>query len=458
MKRGFPFPAVTTLALAALLASLAPPAGAANIVDGGPEVGKWKTWVLASGSEIQPPPPPADDSARTQAELAELRQLQSQRSPITNTAIQFFNGVPATQRWTELALSVINASPTQSARQHAILHTAMYDAMVATWQAKYTYNRRAPGLLARDLTPAIAVSPEPSYPSEHAAIAGAAAGVLAGLYPAAAPTITALAQEALQTRLQAGANYRSDVDAGLALGQAVAQKALARAAADGSDARWTGTVPTSPGLWAGKDPVDPLAGTWKTWLLPSGSQVRPAPPPAFGSPQFLAELAEVKQINTHPTPSQLAIAMGRGVTTLADWRSSIPYSIIAHEGLGTPRAARVMALLNAAVADALIAAWDAKYLYWRVTPVQADPTIKPLIPQLNAPNYPSMGGTLVPAAAAVLARFFPQDGPRLRNLEEIQVQQLLYGGVHLRTDLEAGAQVGRAVADFAAQRDRLIGG
>ena len=49
-----------------------------------------------------------------------------------------------------------------------------------------------------------------------------------------------------------GANYRSDIDAGFALGQVVAQQALARAATDGSDTKWTGTIPTGPGSGSGR--------------------------------------------------------------------------------------------------------------------------------------------------------------------------------------------------------------
>ena len=58
-----------------------------DVVSDGPKVGQWKTWVLTSGKEIQVPAPPADTSDQTKAELAELRQLQKERSPITNTAI-----------------------------------------------------------------------------------------------------------------------------------------------------------------------------------------------------------------------------------------------------------------------------------------------------------------------------------------------------------------------------------
>jgi hypothetical protein len=55
--------------------------------------------------------------------------------------------------------------------------------------------------------------------------------------------LKAMAAELGQTRLLMGLNYQSDVEVGSALGQRVAQKALARAATDGSDANWTGTVP-----------------------------------------------------------------------------------------------------------------------------------------------------------------------------------------------------------------------
>ena len=55
--------------------------------------------MLASGSEIAVPAPPADNSDQTRKELEELRQLQAQRDAVGNTAIQFYNAVPATQRW-----------------------------------------------------------------------------------------------------------------------------------------------------------------------------------------------------------------------------------------------------------------------------------------------------------------------------------------------------------------------
>jgi hypothetical protein len=42
-----------------------------EVVSGGPKVGQWQTWVLASGTEIQAPAPPAETSDQTKAELVQ---------------------------------------------------------------------------------------------------------------------------------------------------------------------------------------------------------------------------------------------------------------------------------------------------------------------------------------------------------------------------------------------------
>ena len=141
----------------ALLGAMALPASG-EVVSGGPQVGQWKTWVLASGTEIQVPAPPAETSDQTTAELAELRQLQKERSPSANTAIQYYNAVPATQRWHDLAFALARAekqSPNRQARLATILHTALHDAVIATWAAKYQFNRKPPSQMAPDVTPAV---------------------------------------------------------------------------------------------------------------------------------------------------------------------------------------------------------------------------------------------------------------------------------------------------------------
>jgi membrane-associated phospholipid phosphatase len=446
-----------------LLGATALPARS-EVVSGGLQVGRWKTWVLTAGTDIPVPAPPAETSEQTTAELAELRQLQKERSPSANTAIQYYNAVPATQRWHDLAHALARAekqSLNRQARLATILHTALHDAVIATWAAKYQFNRPPPGQLAPDVTPVALITgavsaPEPSYPSEHAALAGTAIGILTAFFPKEEPNLKAIAAEAGQTRLLMGANYRSDLDAGFALGQAVAQKALARAATDGADTKWTGTVPTGPGMWSGKDPVEPLQGTWKPWLLTQGDQFRPEPPPAIDSTAFQEELALLKQINSHPTPSQRAIATNFAVKGL-DFIWEPGYALVRRERLSVPREVRLLAPLAVVQWDAYIAAHDAKYTYWRPRPSMADPAIVPLIPQPNHPAYVSNAAIIASAAAVLVGAMFPQEAASWHYLGEEAGLSRLYGGIHSASDERAGNQMGRRIGALAAQRDQLNG-
>ena len=67
-------------------------------------------------------------------------------------------------------------------RVMAIVHTALHDAAIAAWDAQVAHARPSPGATSDKITPAAGVDPDqPSFPSEHAAVAGAAAAVLAYL-------------------------------------------------------------------------------------------------------------------------------------------------------------------------------------------------------------------------------------------------------------------------------------
>jgi membrane-associated phospholipid phosphatase len=432
--------------------------------DGGPKIAQWKTWVLTSGSEIQVGAPPAETSDQTRAELTELRRLQAERSPSANTAIQYYNAVPATQRWNDLAFALARAekqSTNSQARLAAILHTAMHDTVIATWAAKYRFNRASPSHVAGDVIPTVPIAGEanavePSYPSEHSAIAGTAVGVLTAFFPRAEANLKAMATELGQTRLLMGVNYRSDIDAGFALGQAVAQKALARAATDGSGTKWTGTIPTGPGLWVGKDPLEPLQGTYKPWLMTRGDQFRPGPPPAFGSPEFQEEMAWLKRINSSPSPSQRAIALNVAAKSFDRlWEPA--YSLVLRERLSVPREVRLLAPLAALQFDAYIAAHDVKYTYWRLRPSMADPTIVPFIRQPNHPAYVSNATIVSSAAAELVGYMFPKDAALWRYLGDEAGLSRIYAGIHYPSDERAANQMGKSLAALAIQRDRLNG-
>src|SRR5260370_4414584 len=118
--------------------------------------------------------------------------------------------------------------------------------MVAGWDSKYAYNRPGQSDLVKSLSTAIPNPDSPSYPSEHAVAAGAASTVLAYLFPADAQTFADQAAGAGTSRLLAGVQYPSDVQAGLDLGRAVAALVIARAQSDGSDAIFGGSIPNGP--------------------------------------------------------------------------------------------------------------------------------------------------------------------------------------------------------------------
>src|SRR5581483_6005478 len=184
-----------------------------------------------------------------------------------------------------------------------------------------------------------------AFPSEHAAIAAAATPVLADLFPdEPADNLTALADEAATSRLWAGTNVRSDVAAGQAIGRAVADRAIARGKADGSAKAWDGSGrPADPGSWQPtppafvQQPIDPLAGTWTTWVLASGSQLRPPKPPAFGSPAWQAELVGVQDALRHLTPEQADAARswagGPGTVTPSGLWAQTAKSLVTRAGL-----------------------------------------------------------------------------------------------------------------------------
>jgi membrane-associated phospholipid phosphatase len=306
-----------------------------------------------------------------------------------------------------------------------------------------------------------------SYPSEHAAVAGAAETVLAYLFPEQADRFQALVFQSDTAQLLAGTNYRSDIEAGLALGTRVGKEVIARGKADGSDHKSTGLIPQGTGYWVPTPPgyqaapLEPLAGMWLPWNIASGSQFRPEAPPRPGSAQFEADLRAVYDISRPLSIDKQEIAsfwedkIG-SVTPPGHW-NLIALQLVRSKGLSTPQAALVFAALNTAQADAFIAAWDAKYTYWSVRPVTAirrelDPSWSPYIYTPSFPSYVSGHATTSGAAAQVLSYFFPQNAASLQAWAEQAALSRLYGGIHFPTDNEVGLSVGRKVGSTAVTR------
>jgi membrane-associated phospholipid phosphatase len=426
-----------------------------------PNAGKWKTWLLEDVNQVRPPGPPS--RAVSEQEVGVLKQLSFQRDAAALDLINFWDAGSPSFRWNEFAVDQVirnNLIGPAASRVMASLNVAIYDAMVAAWDAKYLHRRPRPSDLNRSLTTAIPNPRSPSYPSEHAVAAGAASAVLAFFFPQQAAFFQAKAEEAGQSRLLAGVQYPSDVRDGLELGRAVAQLVIARAQTDNSNAVFTGTISQGACNWKGTTPFLPMAGTWRTWALASGSQFRPGPPPACDSAQMATELAEVKNF-ARPVPSTAAsFAATRAAffwqgtaAFIKPWNDLIGEKISEHRlDQNPPRAARVYALVSIAYYDSLIACWDAKYAYWSIRPSQLDSGVSLLFPNPGHPSYPSAHAALSGGQAEVLAYLFPRDADAIRRLAVEAADSRLWAGIHFRSDLDVGLVQGKQVAALIIER------
>jgi hypothetical protein len=125
----------------------------------------------------------------------------------------------------------------RAARAYALLVMAQYDAHIASNDGKYAYWMIRPSQLDPSLTTLFPPPNHPSYPANHSVHSSARTEILAYLFPEDAAYFRARGEEAGLSRLWAGIHYRSDHEAGMALGKAVAQKLIEIAAQDGSAQR-----------------------------------------------------------------------------------------------------------------------------------------------------------------------------------------------------------------------------
>jgi membrane-associated phospholipid phosphatase len=400
---------------------------------------------------------PAAPGVPTQAEIDEVAAAQAAPSDATAAAVARWGSDPAVIAWSRLAVEVFAEFGIFGMRQGrvmALYHTALHDAAIAAWDAQVAHARPGPGATVDRITPAAGVDPDrSSFPSEHAAVAGAAATVLTHLLPdAAAGRFDDLATEAAASRIAAGAAFRSDLEAGLALGKAVGEKAVARAKGDGSDAAWDpATRPTGPGFWEPtppefvETPLNPLAGSWQTWVMAGGDQVRPAAPPAYGTPAWEAELKMIQEIAANRSFEQERAALWWDDHSPPELLTGWAHELIGKEGLDLPHAAQILADLHVAVADAAIAVWDAKYTWWTARPITEDPTLQALSPAPPYPAYPSGYSGLMGAGTTVIGHYFPGVADEMADRAWEAAASRGWLGIHYVIDDDTGLAMGRQV-------------
>jgi membrane-associated phospholipid phosphatase len=413
-----------------------------------PTAGTWKTWVLSSGRELRVPPPP--DAAATQRELAWVREAVSLQDPRITDQVQFWDAGSPGYRWIENIVdrSLAESLGTVSAlRVYPWVAIAIYEATIATWDSKYAYNRQRPAELDPSLATRLETPKSLSYPSEHAAVAAAAAGVLAYFFPNEANSLNSRVEEAARSRLYAGLQYPSDYFAGLDLGRKVAARVIERAKADNSDAVWSGSVPVGPGLWTGTNPGNVTATNWKTFVLSSASEFRPSVPPVYNSPQMIAETAEVRNFpRTFNTNEKAFFWQSPEGRESWFWTYASKRLFETKLDQNPPRAARAYALLGVALFDSWTASQDGKFTYWYIRPPQLDAGIVPLFPAPNFPSYPSNHSTITTARTEVLAYLFPREAAYIRAVGKEAGDSRIWAGIHFPIDNVAGVALGTAVA------------
>jgi membrane-associated phospholipid phosphatase len=368
------------------------------------------------------------------------------------------------------AIRVARTSPPMASRILAILHVSIYDAVNG---------------ISRRHQPYFVHSAVPASAFPEAAAAAAARRVLVTFFPDRAADFEALFAATLST-MRNGPQRAS----GLNWGEFVATQILAWRANDGADAVVPPPVGGFPGAWVPTPPgfapyLLPHWGMVMPFGMFSSDQFRPIGPPRLDSATWAANYNEVQAlgatVGSSRTAEQSAIALfwadGAGTETPPGHWNHIAQEVVAMTGTPLDASARLFALLNIAMADAGISAWDAKYTYnfWRpVTAIRfgdidgnpataPDPMWSSFIVTPPFQDYVSGHSAFSAAAATVLALFYGTDDipfttgsdalpgvfrsfPSFSAAAVEAAVSRIYGGIHFRfaseDGLAAGSQIG----------------
>jgi membrane-associated phospholipid phosphatase len=376
-------------------------------------------------------------------------------------------------------------SPLIMTRSSAIVQAAVFDALNG---------------IERRYTPVHVVPNAPRGASRRAAVVQAAYGTLIKLYPPALNQLTALRDASLAAiEADAAVENSQSIARGIEWGQYVA------------DAIWTwrsadGFTPAPPpfigGLAVGEWRPTPLAmlpgagpqfAYMTTWSILYPAQFRPAGPPALGSARYALDFNETGSMgslgSTLRTADQTVAAQFWATSTSSFFWNRIAVNLGMERNTTLSENARLLALLDVAMADAGIACWEAKYHYvfWRpITAIRladtdgnsattADPGWTPLLITPNHPEYPSGHSTTSGAAARVLADYFGENttfsidsdagvpvvagvtrsftsfAAALTEIKEARI----FGGIHFRSACDDGQATGIAVANYVLANSLL---
>ncbi len=473
--------------------------------------GTWRPVLLTGPTEFAVTAPAATNTPGYVAEINEIKSWQQNLSRKQKDHINYW-GAGAVLRWNEIMRGLVAkynlppyqnpdgtypipdannplavtkfpfANPPYAARAYAYVSAAQYDALVAAWHYKKLYNRLAAYKINSTVSTMLPHSDLPSYPSEDAVVIGVMTEMMKLLFPGEQAYIQRLATEHRDARIAAGMNVRSDMEAGEALGRAVAQKFVTRARGDRAGASvaivngvdlWkefeTSAISRGETPWISletpkRPPMLPYFGKVRTWLFDSltmVTQIRPAAPPSTKSEQFKKETDEVLYYSKHATRDEVAIvhnwADGVSTSTPPGHWNAIAVDDFIPLRFSEVRWARNMALLNMSLMDAAIACWDTKFFYYNPRPSQVNPEIKTWTGLPNFPSYISGHSTFSAAAATILGHIVPNRKQAYNAMAVEASLSRLYGAIHYRSDCEKGLETGNKVGAYAITRAQTDG-
>ena len=384
----------------------------------------------------------------------------AQPASAPDTYVTYWDGV-ATQAYTAAALT-----PPDGAVISAYVGIGVYDSVVAI-EGGYR-----PFMVDVD-------APQGALP--EAAVVAAAHAILVHYLPDQEATILEPAYDQSLGTIPDG-QAKED---GVATGEYVARVLIRERADDGFrvSVPYVPPDPPIPGVWIPTAQTPPL-GTYMPNMEPFSlrrpSQFRPNGPPRLSSRRWARDYNEVKEIgsrtSTTRTPEQTLAARFWGEPPIQQVHGAFR-RFIADHGLDVADASRFMAMNTVVEADALIACFDAKYHYafWRpITAIRAgdtdgnpdtvaDPSWLPLLPATpNHPEYPSAHSCATTGIGLTIARFLgtrsidltvpsltglgDRHFDNVSDLEYEVTNARVWGGIHYRTAIDDGSQIGTKVA------------
>jgi hypothetical protein len=343
----------------------------------------------------------------------------------------------------------------------------------------------------RRYTPIYVPPAAPTGTSQRAAAVQAAYAALVKLFP----NQKASFDQQRAASLAAITDTSDAIQMGLSWGQTVADQIWAWKSQDGfSDPLPTYVGGTQPGQWRPTPPamapgLAPQLATTNPWVIRSPSQFRTTGPAAMTSDQYTADYIETKSMggstSLNRTADQTLLANFWQAGNPPDYWDQVVTSLAAQHNFSMSQTARLLALVNLGMADAIIGCWDAKYTYssWRpITAIQLgdsdgnDATISdvgwtPLVVTPAFPEYPSAHSCVSGAAGRILSQTFGEETsfdvvsnamPGVTRkfhtfsaaVAEVENARVL-GGIHFRTACVDGTALGIAVGDYVIARALL---